>query len=345
MKRYGWLYEQAFTKENIHEAIIHASKGKRSRAIVIRILSDIDHYVDEIYNMMWSYSFTPSPYTKKTIRDGSSGKIRELSKPLFYPDHIVHWCIYLVLYPIIIKSLIPKTYSSLKGRGQIYGQRFIKKQLRNKRATKYYLKVDIRKFYPSVNTDKLMVMLEHKIKDRKMLDLIQSILNMEDGLPIGMILSQLLANYYLSDIDMMFNSKYYNRYADDIVIFGSNKRKLHQTLKQLNEDLEKKGLKLKSNYQIYRTDLQPLDYMGYRFYRDKITLRKRILYRMNRRVIDWDKEHNTKNACRIMSYMGWIKHSDSYNLYLERIRPRVNFYEVKEKIRRRQEHGNLQIRI
>lgn len=336
MKRYGWLYEQAFSKENIREAIIRASKGKRKRIIVIRILSDIDKYVDEIYDMMWSFSFTPSPYTKKTIRDGSSGKIRELSKPLFYPDHVVHWCIYLTLYPILIKSLIPKTYSSLKGRGQIYGQRFIKKQLRNKRATKYYLKVDIRKFYPSVNTDKLMAMIERKIKDKKMLNLIHSILSMEDGLPIGMILSQLLANYYLSDIDMMFNSKYYNRYADDIVIFGSNKRKLHQLRKKLSRELAKKDLTLKPNYQIYKTDLEPLDYMGYRFYRDKTTLRKRILYRMNKNVTRWDKHHNSKNASRVTSYMGWIKNSNSYNLYLERIRPRVNFYEVKNELRRGQ---------
>lgn len=344
MKRYGWLYEQAFTKENIREAIIHASKGKRKRVIVIRILSDIDKYVDYIYNMMWSFSYKPNSYTKKTIRDVASGKIRELSKPQFYPDHIVHWCIYLVLYPILIKSLIPKTYSSLKGRGQIYGQRFIKKQLRNRRATKYYLKVDIKKFYPSVNTDKLMVMLKHKIKDRKMLDLIQSILDLEQGLPIGMILSQLLANYYLSDIDMMFNSKYYNRYADDIVIFGSNKRKLHQTLKRLDEELAKKDLTLKRNYQIYRTGKEPLDYMGYRFYYDRTTIRKRIMYRMNRSIGKWDKEHSAENACRVISYMGWIKNSDSYNLYLNRIRPRVNFYEAKEKIRRRSEqNGNLQI--
>lgn len=344
MKRYGWLYEQAFAKENIREAIIHASKGKRKRVIVIRILSDIDKYVDDIYNMMWSFSYKPNSYTKKTIRDGVSGKIRGLSKPQFYPDHIVHWCIYLVLYPILIKSLIPKTYSSLKGRGQIYGKRFIKKQLRNRRATKYYLKVDIKKFYPSVNTDKLMVMLKRKIKDRKMLDLIQSILDLEQGLPIGMILSQLLANYYLSDIDMMFNSKYYNRYADDIVIFGSNKRKLHQTLKRLDEELAKKDLTLKRNYQIYRTGKEPLDYMGYRFYYDRITIRKRIMYRMNRSIGKWDKEHSAENACRVISYMGWIKNSDSYNLYLNRVRPRVNFYEAKEKIRRRSEqNGNLQI--
>lgn len=343
MKRYGWLYEKAFSKENIKEAILRASKGKRKRIVVMRILLDIDHYVDEIYNMMWSYSFTPSPYTKKTIKDGASGKIRELSKPLFYPDHIIHWCIYLTLYPILVKSLIPKTYSSLKGRGQIYGQRFIKKQLRNKRATKYYLKVDIRKFYPSVNTDKLMIMLERKTKDKKMLNLIHSILKMENGLPIGMILSQLLANYYLSDIDMTFNSKYYNRYADDIVIFGSNKRKLHQVRKKLSMELAKKDLVLKDNYQIYKTDLEPLDYMGYRFYRDKVTLRKRIMYRMDKNVTRWDKCHSAINACRVTSYMGWIKNTDSYHLYLERIRPRVDFYELKEKIRRKQEHGNLQI--
>lgn len=340
MKRYGWLYEKAFTKENIKEAIHKASQNKRKRKIVIKVLANEDYYVDKIYEMMWSFNYIPSPYSKFTIIDNGSKKVRELSKPKFYPDHIVHWCIYLILYPILSKSLVPNTYSCLKGRGQIYGKNKIKKQLKNKKATKYYLKVDIKKFYPSININKLIEMLEKRIKDVKMMNLISSILKLENGLPIGMILSQLFANYYLHKVDMMFNSKYYNRYADDVVIFSSNKRKLHKIRKQLQNELSKLDLSLKPNYQVYRTSKEKLDYMGFRFGYDYVILRKRILYALNRSVINWYKRKDYLSACQITSYMGWVKHSNSYCLYQSRIKPYVNFKEIKE-IQRRRQNENL----
>lgn len=344
MKKYGWLYEKAFTKENIKLAIIKASKGKKKRGIVRKILSNIDYYVDEIYNMMWTFSYKPNPYTKFSLKDPSSGKNREICKPRFYPDHCIHWCIYLVLYPILSKQLIAKTYSSLKGRGQIYGQKKIKKQLKNKKQTKYYLKVDVRKFYPSIDTCKLEIMLEHKIKDPKLLKLIHDILKQEKGLPIGMILSQLFANYYITDIDYTFNSKFYNRYADDVVIFSSNKRKLHKQRVYLQECLDKKSLALKSNYQVYRTNKEMLDYMGFRFNHDKVIMRRKTMIKTNRDILKWQHKKTYKTACSIISHMGYVKHSKSYMFYLNRIRPYVNFNELKQIIRSNA-NENLQIAI
>ncbi len=345
MKRKGWLYEQAFTKENIKLAIKKASKGKTKRKVVREVLSNIDDCVDEIYDMMWSFSFAPSPYAEFNIKDPSSGKSRDLCKPLFYPDHIIHWCIYLVLYPLIEPKLIKNTYSSLKGRGQIYGQKKIKKQLRNKRATKYYLKVDIKKFYPSINIELLEEMLRKTIKDPKMLNLLHIILSQKDGLPIGMILSQLLANYYLSDVDLAMNSKFMNRYADDMVKFFSNKRTARKEIDYLQSLLEAKQLTLKDNYQVYRTDKEMLDFMGFRFNHDKIILRKRIMINTNRDVIKWQEHKNYKTACSIISHMGYVKHSNSYQFYLNRIRPYVDFREVKEIIRSKNNNENLQIGI
>ena len=52
MKRYGWLYEKSFTKDNIKLAIIRASKGKKKRRIVRKVLSNIDYYTDEIYHIL-----------------------------------------------------------------------------------------------------------------------------------------------------------------------------------------------------------------------------------------------------------------------------------------------------
>lgn len=344
MKRYGWLYEKAFTKDNIKLAIIRASKGKKKRKIVRKVLSDIDYYTDEIYHIAWTYSYKPSPYLKFTLKDPSSGKMREICKPRFYPDHCIHWCIYLVLYPILSKRLISKTYSSLKGRGQIYGQKKIKKQLKNRTKTKYYLKVDIRKFYPSIDTHKLEIMLEHKIKDPKLLKLIHDILKQEKGLPIGMILSQLFANYYITDIDYIFNSKFYNRYADDVVIFGSNKRKLLKQRVCLQECLDKKSLTLKSNYQVYKTDKEMLDYMGFRFNHDKVIMRRKIMIKANRDILKWKRNKTYKIACSIISHMGYVKHSNSYMFYSNRIRPYVNFNELKQIIRSNT-NENLQIAI
>ena len=345
MKRYGWLFEKAFSKENIDLAITKSSKGKRKRRVVQRILNDKETYVNKIYDMMWNGNYEPSDYIKGTVLDGISGKIREICKPQFYPDHIIHWCIYLVIYPILSKTFIHNTCASIKGRGQIYGKNICMKKLNNRKNTKYYLKLDIKKFYPSVNNEILIMMLERKIKDVKLMNTIKMILSKQDGLPIGMILSQLFANYYLYKIDHEYDKHTYIRYADDIVIFSNNKKTLRKLIKDIREKLNNLDLVMKNNYQIRKTSNEMLDYMGFRMNHEKVIMRKKIMIRCSRKVKKYSKHKTYRNACGIISYMCYVKNSNSWNFYHKRVKPFVNFTEVKEIIRNGGNNENLQKRI
>ena len=332
LKRIGYLYEKAFSKENIRKAIHEACKGKRKRKIVAKVLANEDDYVDKIYEMMLNDEFEPSEYIHEVIKDGVSKKERLLSKPKFYPDHIVCWCIYLVLEPILKKSLIKNTFASLKGRGQMYGLKKCKKKIKGKKG-RYYFKSDIRKFYPSVNIQKLMKMLERKIKDKRFLSLIKKILSVEEGLPIGMILSQLFANFYLSEIDHKYEKYGYVRYADDIVIFTNKPESISRVRFELENDLFALGLTIKPSWTIRMTKKCPLDFMGFKIYRDHVTIRKTTMYRITRRVSKWIKNNSLKNAYAITSYMGWVKNTNSYLFYEDEISPFVDFKILKDIIR------------
>ena len=332
MKRYGYLFEKAFSKENISLAIQKASKGKKDRINVIKILADKDKYVDKIYDLVWSGKYVPAPYTHAKIKDGVSKKERELCKPKFYPDHIVEWCIYLVLEPILKKSMIKNTYASLKGRGQNYGKLKVKKKAKTKNG-RFYYKCDIRKFYPSVDNGLLIEMLERKIKDSKLMKMIKDILALEKGLPIGMILSQLFSNFFMNDVDHLMESMNYCRYADDIVIFGKASEVVHKARKILENAISKKRLTIKPTWIVYKLKNTPLDFMGFRFYRDHITIRKSIMYRATKRVRKWVKNQTLKIAHAITSYMGWIKNTNSFKFYENRIKPYVDFKLLKDIIR------------
>ena len=332
MKRYGYLFEKAFTKENISLAIQKASKGKRNRKNVMKILCDKEKYVGKIYDLVWNGEFEPAKYTHAIITDGISKKQRELCKPRFYPDHIIEWCIYLVLEPILKRSMIKNTFASLKGRGQYYGRLKIQKIVKTKKA-KYYYKCDIRKFYPSVNNDLLIKMLEKKIKDPKLMKILKAILALENGLPIGMILSQLFSNYFMCDVDHLMEGKNYYRYADDIVIFGKTSNIVHSARRVLENAVAKKRLTIKPTWVVYKLKNTPLDFMGFRFYRDHTTIRKSIMYRATRRVRKWVKKQTLKTAHAITSYMGWVKNTDSFMFYTNRIKPYVDFKLLKDIIR------------
>lgn len=77
-----------------------------------------------------------------------------------------------------------------------------------------------------------------------------------------------------------------------------------------------------------------LDFMGFRFYRNRTTLRKGIMVRMTRRAKRFKKNPTIYSCRRMMSALGWIKQTDSYDMYLDRIKPYINFQQLKRKISR-----------
>ena len=198
MKRTGYLFETISDIETIKLAIHKAARGKRNRKVVRRILSNEEYYAASIQKMLLSGNFVPSPYEQVILHDGYRKKERLISKPKYYPDQIIHWCIYIALKPVLFKGVYTYTCGSIPGRGVHYAKKYIEKAVKNDhKHTKYYLQLDVRKFYPSIKTDILYKMLVRKIKDKRTLRLIKQILDVQTELPIGILLSQMFANFYL----------------------------------------------------------------------------------------------------------------------------------------------------
>ena len=140
--------------------------------------------------------------------------------------------------------------------------------------------MDIRKFYQSVDHEVLKLIVRRRIKDERLLLLLDGIIDSAPGIPIGNYLSQFFANLYLSYFDHWLKEdkkvRYYYRYADDMVILSSNKSNLH-TLKDEIRDYLRDVLKLelKDNWQIFPVGKRGIDFIGYVFYHDHVKMRKK----------------------------------------------------------------------
>lgn len=340
MKRYGYIYEKIISPENLQNAIIMASKGKKSRKEVQLVLANTKKAVTYLQKIMANEEYIPSKGKQKKIFDGISKKERIISVPKFFPDSVIQWAILLQIKPYIMKGMYDYSCASIPQRGVSKAKRYVEKCLRtDNKNTKYCVKIDIKKFYPSINHEILMQKLTNKFKDPKLLNLLDKIINTEDGLPIGNVLSQWLANFYLQDIDHYIKEnlkvKYYVRYMDDMVLFGGNKKKIRLIFQQLQSEINKHKLTVKGNWQIFRTDSRGIDFVGYRMYRNKTILRKSTMLRMSRKVARTYKSNkwNPHNCMSILSYLGRTKWCNTYNFYQKWIKPKINIKKMKGVVR------------
>jgi RNA-directed DNA polymerase len=217
-----------------------------------------------------------------------------------------------VLEPIFVSTFISTTFNCIKRRGIYAGYKAIVKALSNKEETKYYLKLDIKKFYPNIDNEILKSLLRRKFKDNDLLDLLNEIIDSTIGVPIGNYLSQYFANFYLTYFDHWVKEelkvKYYYRYCDDILIFHEDKEYLHKLLRELEEYLDTNlKLDVKNSWRIAPVDTG-IDVLGFVFYPNYRLLRKSIKIKFIRMI-----KYN-KNKKSIASYNGWLIHCSSKNL-------------------------------
>ncbi len=122
------------------------------------------------------------------------------------------------------------------------------------------LKMDIRHFFESVDHDVLKAWLKKKIRDERMLYILELIIDgSEVGLPLGFYTSQWLSNFMLQPLDHFIKEQlkavHYIRYMDDMVVFGKNKKELHRIQQEIERFLrEKFNLQMKGNWQVFRFD-------------------------------------------------------------------------------------------
>lgn len=337
MKRIGNLYEKMCDIDFIKTAINNAAKGKRSRPYIAKILRNIDVYAAQLKQRLETGNIELSPNSYCEIYDNSCLKKRKITIPRFYPDQVIHWCVVMAIQePILEKGMYRYCCGSIPNRGGIDAKAFVETAIKDGKM-RYVAKLDISKFFNTVKPEILLGMFRRKIKDAKMLDLIEKILkNGGDGLPIGYYTSQWFSNFYLEGLDHYIKEqlhvKYYVRYVDDMVLIDSNKRKLHRAVQAIAEYLQGIGLRLKANWQVWKLHSRPIDFVGYRFYKNKTVLRKRIFFRLCRRTRKIKKTGyiTTHQAMSMLSLIGWLSHINGCGFYKRNIYP----YAPKNKLRR-----------
>ena len=307
--------------ENILAAHANAKRGKMHYQEVQDVEASRDNHMHQLQIMLQTRTFKTSEYSTFTKTD--SGKPRKIYKLPYFPDRIVHHCIMQVLEPIWKRTFIADTYSSIKGRGIHKGVARIKSALTDIENTQYCLKLDIRKFYPSVNHDILKLIIRRKLKDPDVLSLLDEIIDSAEGVPIGNYLSQYFGNLYLTYFDHWLKEakqcKYLFRYCDDIVILHHNKDYLSQLKKDIEEYLSTNlKLTLKSNWQIFPVDARGIDFLGYRFFHNYTLLRKSIAIKFKQRIryikSHWRDLTPSDILNSVMSYKGWLGHANCSNL-------------------------------
>lgn len=323
MKRHNNLFDKIVDKDNLLLAYKKAKKHKSWQQKVIRVEKDLDNLIEELRLSLINGIYKTAEYRTKKIYEPKERTIYVLP---FYPDRIVHHAIMNILEPIWDNLFISDSYACRNGKGQHKGSQ---KCMEFVRKNKYCLKCDISKFYPSINHEILKLIIRKKIKCKRTLNLLDTIIDSIDGetnIPIGNYLSQWFGNLYLNELDMFMKHdnkiKCYIRYCDDFLLFSNDKALLKEMAIKIKNYVEN-ILKLRlSKCNLFPTS-QGIDFLGYRhFSSGYILVRKTTAKRMKKRIrrLKWElakkKITNDRALSVIGSISGWLKWANTYNLQI-----------------------------
>lgn len=366
MKSYNHLFEKLISDENLNLAITRSSKNKTSRPEVQEVLNNRKKFINLIRNKLINKTYTIDEHIAERIVDG---KPRIVIKPDYQNEQILHHAIIQVLWPIMFKGAYMYAAGSIPKKGSHFIKLYLNSYIRkNPGQIKYAMKLDIRKFFPSINIDLVLDKFKKVIHDEKMLWVLELVLNsntgvldgevLNMGMPVGFFVSQVMAHYFIQDLDHYIKEqlkiKCYVRYVDDMAIFSNNKKYLRKVLKLIAERLQQKELQLKDNYQIFRFDYidkngkrrgRCLDFIGFRFYRDKTLISKKTLYKAHRKAQKiYNKSRATwYDASQMLSYYGSFKHTNTYQFYSKNIESKIKIKTCKKLVSQHQLKINRRI--
>lgn len=327
MKRWGNI----ITREHVsHDfcvsCILKAAFRKKKRRSVRRILHKVDYYADRIREMVLEETFYPNEYAYDIRIE--HGKKRHLQKPKFYPDQIIHHILIELLQPRLRRRIDRHACASIPVRGQKEALRLLKKWVQrigsksgHKADCKYCLKCDIRHCFENIKPEIIEHTFRDFIKDEKYMRLFNLVIYSTDSLPLGNYMSAWILNVMLKHMDNALQQEpcvtHYLRYMDDFVLFSSNKRKLHQVRKIIENELERLELNLKANWQLFPVKDRGVDMIGYRVFPNVTILRKGNLGRIRRRAVKMSKRHyfTEHESQSMMSLLGQLRHCHAGNNY------------------------------
>ena len=257
MKRHSYLYDNICRFENIKSAYNEVRKNTRNKHRVALLKDYKSIYTYRIYKTLINRNYKVGPYNQFIIYDPKERAI--VSQNL--EDKIVnHLVARYILYPAILPCLIDANVASRKKLGTRRGLELaleFHRKCKQKYKNYYVLKCDISKFFASIDHEILKKKLLKRIKDKEAIKIVFDIIDSNSpGLFIGSMTSQVLAIFYLNDLDHYIKEvlkiRYYIRYQDDFLLFHPSKKYLQYCLKEIEKFLEKEKLQLNAKTRIYK---------------------------------------------------------------------------------------------
>jgi hypothetical protein len=284
VRRVGGLFEAVVSRENLAAAAWRASRGKRDRAQIHEFFADLEGELRTIQSALARRAWRFGPYEAFQVRDT---KTRAIHAPAFR-DRVVHHAIINVAGPVLESGALHHSYACRSGRGQHAALRVARHWTRR---TDWYGKIDVEKFYDSVDHATLRRMLHHRFRDVRLLDLFEQLLasyhaTPGKGLPIGALTSQYLGNFYLDDVDRRIKATgvahRYLRYMDDIVVWGTPQSL--STVRAIgHEALASVGLRARHGGEWNRC-AQGVPFLGFVVYPDRIRVGRHGRARLRRKL-------------------------------------------------------------
>ena len=220
--------DQILGRNNLYLAFWKARKGKNAFDYVEVYRNDLENNINELQSEIKNAQVLVGNYNYFKVYDPKERVICAAD----FRERVLHHALMNVCHEIFEKYQIYDSYASRKGKGQYAA---LDRAMYYQKKYKWFLKLDVRKYFDSIDHGCLMGLLERKFKEPKLLSIFEQILNsystaVGKGLPIGNLTSQYFANHYLaySDHYIMEQIKVnaYVRYMDDMVIWGNDKEAL-----------------------------------------------------------------------------------------------------------------------
>lgn len=322
-KRYGNLFDKCFTLGALYAAYERARRGKRKALSVMRFERGLGAHIQALHDELHAGTYRPQPYRHFMVAEP---KPRQIAAPSFR-DVVVQHAIYAVVNPIFDRSFVHDSYGCRVGKGTHRASDKAQQFLRESSPGGFTLQLDIRRFYYSIRLATLRGLIERKIKDRRVVDLLMMFAADGDsgtGVPIGSLLSQLDALIFLDPLDHFIKRelkvKRYVRYVDDFILFCDSREQALERRDAVVRFLDER-LQLKLSRWTVASTARGVNFVGFRTWRKRRFVRKHSLFRFSRSLRAGDAASLNSilgNALRTASHahMGrriWVERPDLIN--------------------------------
>lgn len=346
------FYKKMFKVEDIFEAYYDCLKNKRSTESAIKFEMNYIRNCISLYNDLSNRTYSPSSSIAFIVL---KPRRREIFAANFR-DRVMHHLIDCKLRPLIEKDLIERTYNNRIGKGTSGCVIQLKKDLEGSGENDWICKMDMKGFFMSIRKSLTIEMVCNFINEKYFeddkddlkwlitvlisdnpekycirrsakemwddLDKNKSLFTIDDdlGLPIGNLISQLFANFYLNEFDHFVHEtlgfEKYGRYVDDFYLIG-DKDKILNSIPLMREKLKEVGVTLHPDKFYMQHVSKGCEMVGAVVKKNRMYVHNRTVnnaFRKIERMTQHKRSATEKDLASVNSYLGFMGMYSSYSI-------------------------------